>query len=369
MGRKSKHARRSAAAGARPQSQAGSLGSAAAGLSPRWLGGRGLIVVAIVAALLGFVGMQWLAPEASGKAGMSKPIIGDGKRGPIGMAWVPGGEFLMGSDSKLAQPNEKPAHKVRVKGFWMDQHHVTNAQFRAFVEATKYVTTAERKPDWDTIKPQLPPDTPRPPDAAMVPGALVFVGTPMVVDYRDASRWWRYVPGANWRQPLGPGSSIAGKDEHPVVQVELRRRTGLRQVGRQAPAHRGRVGVRRARRAAASHLRMGRRVRAGRPADGQRLAGPAEAALPRGEREGRRRGRHESGRQLSGQRLWPERHDRQCLAMGGRLVSRRPVRARGTRRQAARQPRRPVGELGSERARRARKRPQARDTRRLLPLQ
>lgn len=72
-------------------------------------------------------------------------VYGDGKNGPLGMAWVPGGEFLMGSDYKMAQPNERPAHKVRVHGFWMDQHHVTNAEFRKFVEATGYVTTAEKK--------------------------------------------------------------------------------------------------------------------------------------------------------------------------------------------------------------------------------
>nr|WP_061503881.1 formylglycine-generating enzyme family protein [Ramlibacter tataouinensis] len=146
-------------------------------------------------------------------------VIGDGTQGPAGMAWVPGGEFLMGSDHKLAQPNERPAHKVRVQGFWMDTHHVTNAQFRAFVQATGYVTTAERKPDWATIAPQLPPGTPRPPEAALMAGAMVFVGTPYVVDYADTARWWRYVTGANWRHPQGPGSGIEGKEQHPVVQV------------------------------------------------------------------------------------------------------------------------------------------------------
>ena len=146
-------------------------------------------------------------------------VYGDGTHGPLSMAWVPGGDFLMGSDSKQAQPNERPAHKVRVHGFWMDTHHVTNAEFRRFVEATHYVTTAERKPDWDTLKVQLPPDTPRPPDSAMVPGAMVFVGTPEAVSLEDYSRWWRYVPGANWRHPGGPDTNIAGKDDHPVVQV------------------------------------------------------------------------------------------------------------------------------------------------------
>ena len=69
-------------------------------------------------------------------------VLGDGTHGPLGMAWVAGGQFLMGSDAKQAQPNERPAHKVKVHGFWMDRHHVTNAEFRRFVEATGYVTTA-----------------------------------------------------------------------------------------------------------------------------------------------------------------------------------------------------------------------------------
>ena len=146
-------------------------------------------------------------------------VLGDGVHGPKGMAWVPGGEFLMGSDSKLAQANERPAHTVRVHGFWMGEHHVTNAAFRKFVEATGYVTTAEKKPDWHTLEVQLPPGTPRPPDSKLVPGAMVFVGTAEQVPLQDYSRWWRFVPGADWRHPTGPTSSIDGKDDHPVVQV------------------------------------------------------------------------------------------------------------------------------------------------------
>lgn len=139
--------------------------------------------------------------------------------GPKGMVWVPEGEFLMGSDHKLAQPNERPTHRVRVHGFWMDRSHVTNAQFADFVKATGYVTTAERKPDWETLRVQLPPGTPRPPDSALIPGAMVFTGTSQQVRLDDYSQWWSYVPGADWRHPRGPGSSIEGKDNHPVVQV------------------------------------------------------------------------------------------------------------------------------------------------------
>jgi formylglycine-generating enzyme required for sulfatase activity len=132
---------------------------------------------------------------------------------------VPGGEFLMGSDHKLAQTNERPAHRVKVAGFWMDRHHVTNAEFRRFVQASAYVTTAERKPDWETLKVQVPPGTPKPEDSALVAGAMVFVGTEHEVPLNDYSQWWRFVPGADWKHPQGPRSSIDGKDDHPVVQI------------------------------------------------------------------------------------------------------------------------------------------------------
>ncbi|MCC2595594.1 formylglycine-generating enzyme family protein [Pusillimonas sp. MFBS29] len=146
-------------------------------------------------------------------------ILGDGVNTPEGMAWVPGGVFLMGSDSKLAQANERPTHPVKVHGFWMDVTHITNDQFARFVEETGYVTTAEQKPDWETIRVQLPPGIPKPPDSVLLPGAMVFVGTDKPVDLTDYSQWWRYVPGASWRHPQGPGSSIEGKGDHPVVQV------------------------------------------------------------------------------------------------------------------------------------------------------
>lgn len=136
-----------------------------------------------------------------------------------GMVWIPGGEFTMGSTSSLAKHNEQPAHDVTVTGFWMDETDVTNAQFAAFVKATGYVTTAERKPDWQTLKVQLPDTVAKPNDAALVPGSMVFVGTSVPVKLDDPSQWWQYIPGADWRHPQGPGSSIAGKENHPVVQV------------------------------------------------------------------------------------------------------------------------------------------------------
>ena len=145
--------------------------------------------------------------------------LGDGVNGPKGMAWIPGGEFLMGSDHKKSQANEKPTHKVKVSGFWMDTTHVTNDQFGQFVKETNYKTTAEQVPDWETIRVQLPPGTPKPPASVMVPGAMVFVGTKAKVNLNDYSQWWAYVPGANWKHPSGPKSNIDGKGNHPVVQV------------------------------------------------------------------------------------------------------------------------------------------------------
>jgi formylglycine-generating enzyme required for sulfatase activity len=140
--------------------------------------------------------------------------------GPPGMVWVPGGEFTMGTDSEAAWPDERPPHRVRVAGFWIDATEVTNAQFRAFVEATGYVTTAEKAPSVEEIMKQVPPGTPPPPKEALVPGALVFRPTPgPVADLRDYSQWWRWTPGADWRHPEGPGSTIEGKDDHPVVHV------------------------------------------------------------------------------------------------------------------------------------------------------
>jgi sulfatase modifying factor 1 len=138
---------------------------------------------------------------------------------PPGMVWVPPGEFTMGTDDPDSMANERPAHRVRVDGFWMDATDVTNAAFRRFVEATNYVTTAERKPDWEEMKKQLPPGTPKPADDQLVPGSLVFTPTPGPVPFDDLSRWWRWVPGASWRHPEGPDSNLDGKDDHPVVQV------------------------------------------------------------------------------------------------------------------------------------------------------
>jgi len=182
-------------------------------------GRRRLLAGGAVLAACGAGGAWGWRALAGAHAGPPRVRIGDGTNGPKGMAWVPGGTFLMGSDARMAADNERPAHPVRVQGFWMDVTHVTNDQFATFVRETGYVTTAERTPDWDTVRVQLLPGTPRPPAEVLVPGAMVFVGTPDPVSLRDYWRWWRYVPGADWRHPGGPQTSIEGKGGHPVVQV------------------------------------------------------------------------------------------------------------------------------------------------------
>ena len=125
----------------------------------------------------------------------------------------------MGTDDPEAAPAERPAHRARVDGFWMDATEVTNAQFRKFVDATGYVTVAERPVDWEVMKKQLPPGTPKPPDSDLAPGSLVFAPPGEAVPTDDYSAWWRWVSGASWRHPEGPGSSIEGKDNYPVIQV------------------------------------------------------------------------------------------------------------------------------------------------------
>ncbi|HEX5034095.1 MAG TPA: formylglycine-generating enzyme family protein [bacterium] len=138
---------------------------------------------------------------------------------PPGMKWIPGGEFLMGTDDPRSMPNERPAHRVKVDGFWIDEHPVTNAEFQKFVEATGYLTTAERKPDWEELKKQVPPGTPKPPEEMLVAGSLVYSPPDQAVPLNNLANWWRWVPGADWRHPEGPGSDLKGREGHPVVQV------------------------------------------------------------------------------------------------------------------------------------------------------
>ncbi len=128
---------------------------------------------------------------------------------PPGMVWIPGGTFRMGSDS--GHSNERPVHEVAIDGFWIDRHEVTNAQFAAFVDATGYVTVAERTPRAE--------DFPGAPTELLVPGSLVFTPTDHPVPLHDWSQWWSYVAGVDWRHPEGPESDIEGRENHSVVHV------------------------------------------------------------------------------------------------------------------------------------------------------
>ena len=122
---------------------------------------------------------------------------------------LPGGSFRMGSQDFY--PEETPVRTVTVGAFAIERHPVTNAQFAAFVADTGYVTVAERPLD-----PALYPGVA---EQDLLPGALVFTGSPGPVNLNDWRQWWDWAPGANWRAPFGPGSDIVGKEDHPVVQV------------------------------------------------------------------------------------------------------------------------------------------------------
>jgi sulfatase modifying factor 1 len=146
-----------------------------------------------------------------------------------GMVKISGGSFEMGGDlpdgfenmpkTALPQGDELPKHKVQISDFWMDEHEVTNAQFKAFVDATGYITIAERPILWEDIKDQLPPGTPKPPEENLLPGSLVFHYADKLAPRDNLENWWTFVKGANWLYPKGPGSSIEGLDNYPVVQV------------------------------------------------------------------------------------------------------------------------------------------------------
>ena len=136
-----------------------------------------------------------------------------------GMVKVPGGTLTMGGRSEDAYNDEFPRHAVQVTGFWMDQTEVTNANFQTFVTATEYLTVAERAIDWEELKTQLPPGTPKPPDSVLRPGSLIFKATDGPVDLRNYMTWWDWKIGADWRHPEGPGSSIENRMDHPVVHI------------------------------------------------------------------------------------------------------------------------------------------------------
>ncbi|MFZ1807823.1 MAG: formylglycine-generating enzyme family protein [Cyclobacteriaceae bacterium] len=134
------------------------------------------------------------------------------------MVLIPEGSFQMGAKSEQAYADEFPVHEVSISAFYMDDTEVTNEQFLLFVEATNYLTVAERAIVWEELKLQLPPNTPKPADSLFRPGSLLFKSTAGPVDL-SIPVWWVWTIGADWQHPEGPGSSIEGRMDHPVVHV------------------------------------------------------------------------------------------------------------------------------------------------------
>lgn len=176
-------------------------------MKPPTIGARRLVLAfALLLAPAAYYAWKTLAAAALPRAQCG--IRSDAGSPHPGMVWVPAGRFDYG-DTVYAE--EQPVRKVEVAGFWMDRTEVTNAQFRAFVDATGYVTVAERPVDR-----QQHPDLPA---EMLQPGAVVFHMRTELRDGDDVRQWWHYVPGANWRHPAGPATDLRGRDDYPVVNV------------------------------------------------------------------------------------------------------------------------------------------------------
>lgn len=178
-----------------------------------WLIAAGLVLlVAIVFAPRFFPATPDTSPDAATLTPASNsPEINDApapEPAPAGMAWVPGGSYWMGDNTF---PDAQPEHLVTVDGFWLDKHEVTNAEFAKFVEATGYMTYAEQPPKAE--------DYPGVPAEKLVAGSIVFTPPTEAVPLNDHFQWWQYVPGACWKHPEGPDSTIKGREDHPAVHI------------------------------------------------------------------------------------------------------------------------------------------------------
>ena len=224
------------------------------------------------------------------------------------LVWIPGQTAVLGSDRHY--PEEAPARPVTVDGFWIQARPVTNADFAEFVSATGYLTVAER--------PLNPDDYPGAPAANLQPGSMVFRRTSGPVDLRHLSQWWTWTPGASWRHPLGPDSSIAKRAAHPVVHVAYEDAEAYAAwAGLALPTEAewetaARGGLDQA------DYTWGDATRRSRPAIGELLARRVPVA-PRA-----RLRTHHRGRQLPAQRLRTVRHGRQRVGVDVRLVHRHP---------------------------------------------
>ncbi len=135
-----------------------------------------------------------------------------------GMVKIPAGEFMMGASDDEGRPDEYPQHKVKVDGFLIDATEVTNAQFEKFIKATGLLLRLKEN-QIGRMKKQLPAGTPKPDDSLLVAASLVFTPSEQPISLDDASHWWTWTKGADWKHPDGEGSTIKGKENFPVVHI------------------------------------------------------------------------------------------------------------------------------------------------------
>ena len=178
------------------------------------------LIAAVLALLTGAAYPQNEQPPATASKRPSSATA-QAEKAPPGMVWIKGGEFAMGSPDSdvLAHAVEKPAHKVSVSSFWMDETEVTNDEFSKFVKATGYITLAEKDLDWEKLKQQVPPGTPKPPQEMLKAGSMVFTPPKGAVPLDNIRGWWSWIQGADWKHPDGPESDLDGRGDHPVVHV------------------------------------------------------------------------------------------------------------------------------------------------------
>lgn len=177
------------------------------------------IVSLSVFSLFGLIILQSCSSNNAQKPIGNASEQNDRKESFKGMVRIDGGEFIQGATSEGEYRREYPAHKSKVNGFWMDKTEVTNAQYMQFVKETGYITVAERDVDWEQIKTQVAPGTPKPADSILKAGSLVFSPPDHEVPLDDINQWWKWQIGANWRHPEGPDSQIDNRMDHPVVHI------------------------------------------------------------------------------------------------------------------------------------------------------